>query len=229
MAYPPSGPSVPPPPGGSTGGQPPYGSQPGPFQGGPGPQPKKGLSGGIIAAIAGVLVLLLAVCCLGGFLIVRATGDDEPDSTPTSETSETSEEPTQEPTQEEPTQEPTSMTEEPDPTDSSTSSPAGTSVDFPASYDGWSNSAPDSTTLASYAKDGNRFSVIASSYLKPSNYEQLWDSVKKYGDVSCGRRSSSGSDIYCTAEKDGATFLATSPDLSEADLASAVQGMLDEL
>lgn len=234
MAYPPSGPNVPPPPGGSTGGQPPYGSRPGPFQGGPGQQPKKGLSGGIIAAIAGVLVLLLAVCCLGGFLIFRATGNDEPDSTQTSETSETSEEPTQEeptqePTEEEPTQEPTSETEAPSATDSSTSSPAGTSVNFPASYDGWTNSAPSSTTLASYAKDGNRFSVIASDYLKPSNYEQLWDSVKKYGDVSCGRRSGSGSDIYCAAEKDGATFLATSPDLSESDLASAVQGMLDEL
>ncbi|MGO1166092.1 MAG: hypothetical protein ACTMHL_05700 [Janibacter sp.] len=217
MSYPPSGPHVPPPTG-------------------PGPAPKKGLSGGIIAGIIGVAVLVVAVCCMGGFFVYQ-TIDDESESPSTSETiedppEETTSETSEETTTEEPTDEPTSETSTPSDSSSSSSSsssPTGTSVDFPGSYDGWTNSAPSSTTLASYSKDGDRFSVIASSYLKPSNYEQLWDSSTKYGEVSCGRRSSEGSDIYCTAEKDGSTFLATSPDLDEEQLASAMQGMLDEL
>lgn len=218
MSYPPSGPHVPPPTG-------------------PGPAPKKGLSGGIIAGIIGVAVLVVAVCCMGGFFVYQAI-DDESESPSTSETiedppEETTSETSEETTTEEPTDEPTSETSTPSDSSSSSSSssssPTGTSVDFPGSYDGWTNSAPSSTTLASYSKDGDRFSVIASSYLKPSNYEQLWDSSTKYGEVSCGRRSSEGSDIYCTAEKDGSTFLATSPDLDEEQLASAMQGMLDEL
>lgn len=236
MSYPPSGSHVPPPSSGSHDGQPPYGSPPGPGHGGPGGAgPKSGLSGGIIAGIVGVVVLVLAVCCMGGFFVYQAT-DDESESPSTSETNE---EPTDDPTDDDPTEEPTEETTTDEPTDEptsetstpsdSSSSPTGTSVDFPASYDGWTNEAPSSTTLAIYSKDGDRISVIASTYIKPSNYEQLWESVTKYGEVSCGSSTGDGSDLRCTAEKNGSTFLATSSDLDEAELASAVQGMLDEL
>ena len=212
-----------------------------------GQPPKKGLSGGVIAAIAGVVGLVLLICCVGGFFLYQNNQDDDGDATSTSETSEeptdedpTDEDPTEDPTDEDPTDEPTTdegptedpTTDEPtDDTDTSTDAPTGggTSVDFPSSYDGWVNNTPSSTTLASYAKGSDRFSVIASNYLRPSNYEQLWDDVNTYGDVSCGQRASQGDSVYCTAEKNESTFLATSSNLSEDELADALQGMLDEL
>ena len=88
---------------------------------------------------------------------------------------------------------------------------------------------PSSSCRCCISVRANAASAHASNYLRPSNYEQLWDDVNTYGDVSCGQRASQGDSVYCTAEKNESTFLATSSNLSEDELADALQGMLDEL
>src|SRR5699024_9907852 len=57
------------------------GQPPGPGYGGPGgpggQEPRKGLSGGIIAGIVGAVLLVLLLCCLGGGIVLFQQVDDD--------------------------------------------------------------------------------------------------------------------------------------------------------
>lgn len=243
-------PSAPPPHGDPYGGQPPYG-----FGSATGSEPKKGIGGGIIAAIAGVVVLLLAVCCLGGYFLLRDDDDsDSGSSTTTSE--ESSEEPTEEEPSEEPTEEPSEEpseepTDEPsdepseDPGDDPAEEPSGepteepgedptdgpddVTVNFPESFDGWSNpSSQPSATIAIFVKDEQSFNVLAAGYASVETYEKLWDSTETYGEISCGQRSGHTA-VSCAVEAHDTTYYATSSDLGEEELADAVEAMLEEM
>lgn len=251
MSHPPSGPSAPPPGGGAYGGQSPYGFQ-------SDPDGRSGLGKGIIAVIAGFVVLVLAVCCLGGFFLLRdgddgdsgssTTTSEEPTDEPTDEPSEEpsedpSDEPTEEPTEEpgeEPTEEPSEdpsdePTDEPsdEPTDDETDDPTGgsdeTTVTFPESFDGWSNlSSQPSATIAIFAKDEQSFNVLSADYASVETYEKLWESPQAYGAISCGQRAGHSA-VSCAVEEHDTTYYATSSDLEEEELADAVETMLAEM
>ena len=235
MSHPPS---APPPHGDPYGGQPPYG-----FGSGQGPEPKKGIGGGVIAAIAGFVALLLAVCCLGGYFLLRDDDDSESGSGAT-----TSEESSEEPTDDEPTDEPSEETtdestdepseettddptEEPSegPSDDPTDEPGDATLNFPESFDGWSNpSSQPSATIAIYVKDEQSFNILSAGYASVETYEKLWDSTETYGEISCGQRSGHAA-VSCAIEEHDTTYYATSSDLSEEELAGAVEAMLEEM
>lgn len=231
MSHPPSGPSAPPPGGGAYGGQSPYGFQ-------SDPDGRSGLGKGIIAVIAGFVVLVLAVCCLGGFFLLRDGDDgDSGSSTTTSEepTEESTEEPSDEPTDEPSEDPPDEPTDEPsdEPTDDETDDPTGgsdeTTVTFPESFDGWSNlSSQPSATIAIFAKDEQSFNVLSADYASVETYEKLWESPQAYGAISCGQRAGHSA-VSCAVEEHDTTYYATSSDLEEEELADAVETMLAEM
>ena len=141
-------------------------------------------------------------------------GDEPSEDEPTDEPSE---DPSDEPTDEEPTDEPSD-----DPTDDA-------AVTFPESFDGWSNpSSQPSATNAIYVKDEQSFNVLSAGYASVETYEKLWDSSTSYGEISCGQRSGSTA-VSCAVEEHDTTYYATSSDLSEEELAGAVEAMLQEM
>lgn len=210
MSFPASGPSSPPPPRGT--------DDRGPRR-----------IGAVIAAVACGVVLILAACCLGGYFFFVRDDEGEPDPTTTSETAEeTSEAPTTEEPSEEPTDNPTEEPTDETGTDPTTALPED-EVNFPGSFDGWDNlSAEPRSTIAIFMKEGDSFNVLSAGYASVGTYEKLWDSPQQYGDVSCGQREDSSS-VSCAVEAHDTTYYATSADLTEEELAAAVQAMLREM
>lgn len=184
---------------------------------GRGAPPRRGLTGGIIVPIAIGLLLVLAVCCVGGlFLVTRE--DDEPGQAPTSDESstETTPESSTEPTTTEPT---TTENEQAGPS-------AEEAVAFPAAFGGWKNlSSEPGSTIAIFTKGEESFNVLSSTHATVETYEKLWDSPRRHGKVSCGEQVGA-SKVSCAVAAHDTTYYATSSDLTEEELAGAVGTML---
>ncbi len=192
----------------------------------PGAPQRQGVNGGIVAAIAVGIVLVLAVCCLGGaFLVTRE--DDEPEQTPTTEPSEeSSTEPTTESSSDSTTEPPAGPTtaepEEPLP------SPEGM-VPFPASFGGWDNlSSEPGTTIAIFTKGEESFNVLSSTHATVETYEDLWEDPHRHGRLSCGKRVGAAT-VSCAVAAHDTTYYASSSDLTEEELADAVGTMLTQM
>lgn len=199
-----------------------------PYGGGPGGQPpKKGMGKGVIAAIVGVVALVLLACGIGGFFIANRD-DDDPTSSSTT-TSETSTESTTESTTEtsEPTSETTteSTTETSEPTSETSSSSSAAAGSLPEEFDGWKRGTTSSSggqETAVYRKGSDTISVVIGEGVKPADFEAIWDNPKKVGDHNCGELSST---TQCAGETGGTTYLITSASGSSA---SEVSKILDE-
>ena len=239
MSYPPSGPNVPPPPGGPFGQQPgPYGQQgpgqpgsgypgqPG-FPGQGGPPPKKGSNTGLIAAIVGVIVLVVLVCCVGALVFLYdGDGGDPTDDTMTSETTESTTETTSETTSE--TTEPTSETTSEPTSETTTSAPIESDVDFPDSFDGWKRMTSSGTALATYRKGSDFLTALSTDTDLMSGYENAWGEVTKIGDISCG--TTTGSSRYqCAGMKGGSTILVSSSYSTAKETADALKALRDAM
>src|SRR5699024_1535213 len=149
----------------------------------PEPQPpRKRVTPALLVGVAGVVVIVVALCCIGGFLALR---DSDPDP------SESSAEPSSSTTSSSTTSSRSTSTT----TSSSTTSPSGSpsdeatstspptegdqapSVTFPDSFSGWTKSDSDSETLAIYRKGkGEALSVVAIPRDQvDSFYDRVWE------------------------------------------------------
>lgn len=204
---------------------------------GPDAPQRQGLRGGIIVPIAIGIVLVLAVCCVGGLLVVTRE-DDEPERTATSDKSATgsptesttgessTERTTPEPTTSEPSEpESSAGTEEP----SETGGSPDDAVAFPARFGSWENlSSEPGSTIAIFTKGEETFNVLSSTHATVETYEKLWDSPQRHGKVSCGEQVGE-SEVSCAVEAHDTTYYATSSDLTEEELAGAVETMLTQM
>ena len=262
MSTPPGGPNVPPPPGDSDGyrTQPPQGEHPTqppqhqpagsgqpagdagwPYAGGQTPAdqgaPTKSRTG-LVVALVGGLVLVLAVIGVGAFFLLG--GDDE-EGTASSTTSAETQESSAEGSSSDSTSDGSSSATSSDgsattSSGSSTSSSPATSVDvtFPESFDGWTKADyeptdnPDGQTAAAYTKGDQVLSVVVTEGMgvTAQSYESLWDDSEQVGDAYCGTLSTA---TMCAQEQDGQVVLLTMPD-GEAQAASEhLTAFLEEL
>lgn len=263
MSTPPGGPNVPPPPGDSDGyrTQPPQGEHPtqppqhqpagsgqpagdagGPYAGGQTPAdqgaPTKSRTG-LVVALVGGLVLVLAVIGVGAFFLLG--GDDDEEGTASSTTSAETQESSAEGSSSDSTSDGSSSATSSDgsattSSGSSTSSSSATSVDvtFPESFDGWTKADyeptdnPDGQTAAAYTKGDQVLSVVVTEGMgvTAQSYESLWDDSEQVGDAYCGTLSTA---TMCAQEQDGQVVLLTMPD-GEAQAASEhLTAFLEEL
>ncbi|GAB3118102.1 hypothetical protein GCM10027055_31090 [Janibacter alkaliphilus] len=263
MSTPPGGPNVPPPPGDSDGfqTQPPQGEHPtqppqhqstgssqpagdpgGQHAGGQTPAdqgPKKSRTG-LVVALVGGLVLVLAVIGVGAFFLLG--GDDDEEGTASSTTSAETQESSGEGSSSDSTGDgsstssPSSDGSATTSSGSSTSSSPATSVDvtFPESFDGWTKADyeptdnPDGQSAAAYTKGDQVLSVVVTEGMgvTAQSYESLWDDSEQVGDAYCGTLSTA---TMCAQEQDGQVVLLTMPD-GEAQAASEhLTAFLEEL
>lgn len=84
--------------------------------------------------------------------------------------------------------------------------------------------------MATYTKGSEALSVLESQGVTASDYEGVWDTTEKVGDISCGTTSSSTGSMQCAMDKNGTSYLMSSSGKKSAkDLAAILTKFTDAL